>query len=76
MPPGADNAYVPEDITPADETGPGQLRASDADRDRVLGQLQDALASGMIDLDEFEAIRSSIEDHRKNPPRPPGTRTS
>jgi hypothetical protein len=53
LPPEADNAYVPQDITPAGETGPGQLRASDADRDRVLGQLQDALASGMIDLDEF-----------------------
>jgi Domain of unknown function (DUF1707) len=46
---------VPEDIAPADggETSPGQLRASDADRDRVLAQLQDALASGMIDLEEF-----------------------
>ena len=46
---------MPEDITPADggDTSPGQLRASDADRDRVLARLQDALASGMIDLEEF-----------------------
>ncbi len=45
---------MPEDIAPASgETTPGELRASDADRDRVLGQLQDALASGMIDLEEF-----------------------
>jgi DUF1707 SHOCT-like domain len=46
---------VPEDIAPADggETSPGQLRASDADRDRVLAHPQDAAASGMIDLEEF-----------------------
>lgn len=52
---GADNDFVPEDMVPADGagTGPGQLRASDNDRDRVLGQLQDALATGMISLDEF-----------------------
>jgi hypothetical protein len=41
---------VPQDIEPA---GRGELRASDTDRDRVLSQLQDALATGMIDMDEF-----------------------
>jgi hypothetical protein len=30
------------------------LRASDADRDCALGRLQDAVASGMIDLDELD----------------------
>ena len=48
---------MPEEIAPADGgggTSPGPLRASDADRDRVLAQLQDALASGMIDMDEFD----------------------
>jgi len=45
---------VPEDIAPADGGGTApELRASDADRDRVLARLQDALASGMIDLEEF-----------------------
>lgn len=33
--------------------GPEKLRASDADRDRALSRLQDGLASGMINLDEF-----------------------
>jgi hypothetical protein len=40
-------------MTPADGEPSPQLRASDADRDRVLDRLQDALASGMIDMDEF-----------------------
>jgi len=30
------------------------MRASDADRDRVLARLQDALASGMINMEEFD----------------------
>ena len=43
-----------EDITPAGGgTGP-ELRASDADRDRALARLQDALASGMINMEEFQ----------------------
>jgi hypothetical protein len=36
-----------------DDPGPGELRASDADRDRALNRLQEALASGMITFDEF-----------------------
>jgi len=45
---------VAEDITPAGGgTGP-ELRASDADRDRALARLQDALASGMINMEEFQ----------------------
>jgi Domain of unknown function (DUF1707) len=45
---------VPEEIVPAGgEAGPAGLRASDADRDRSLDRLQDALAVGMIDLEEF-----------------------
>jgi hypothetical protein len=40
-------------MTPADGEPSPQLRASDADRDRVLDRLQDALASGMINMDEF-----------------------
>jgi hypothetical protein len=40
-------------MTPADGEPSPRLRASDADRDRVLDRLQDALASGMIDMDEF-----------------------
>jgi hypothetical protein len=60
-------------------------RASDADRDRALTWLQDAACgpgSGFVEIrlpdgasastDGIEAIRSSIEDHRKNPP--PGER--
>jgi Domain of unknown function (DUF1707) len=58
---------VPDDIEPVPDnlepgrdgiapagggTSPGP-RASDADRDRAVAQLQDALAAGMIDLDEF-----------------------
>jgi DUF1707 SHOCT-like domain len=46
--------FVAEDITPAGGgTGP-ELRASDADRDRALARLQDALASGMINMEEFQ----------------------
>lgn len=33
----------------------GGLRASDADRDRVVGVLQDALARGQLSRDEFTA---------------------
>jgi hypothetical protein len=35
------------------DPGTGQLRASDAERDRVLSRLQDGLVSGMINIDEF-----------------------
>jgi Domain of unknown function (DUF1707) len=51
--PRADNVFVPDDkAPPGGETAPG-LRASDADRDRALAQLQDALATGMIEMAEF-----------------------
>jgi Domain of unknown function (DUF1707) len=44
---------VPEDeAPPGAETAP-ELRASDADRDRALARLHDALASGMIEMEEF-----------------------
>jgi hypothetical protein len=56
---------VPEDIAPADGgTGRGELRASDADRDRVLSQLQDALAAGMIDMDEFSDLSGQAPQAR------------
>jgi hypothetical protein len=42
---------VPADDVPARETG--EFRASDADRDRAVGRLQDGLAAGMLDMDEF-----------------------
>jgi hypothetical protein len=44
---------VPEDIAPANGGTSPELRASDADRDRILARLQDALASGMISMEEF-----------------------
>ncbi|MEU8529888.1 DUF1707 domain-containing protein [Streptomyces sp. NPDC048629] len=37
---------------PAVATGPGALRASDADRDRIADILRDALAEGRIDAEE------------------------
>jgi hypothetical protein len=42
---------VPAEDVPAEDRA--ELRASDADRDRVVGQLQDGLAAGMLDMDEF-----------------------
>lgn len=44
---------MPDDIEPAPDASSLELRVPDAGRDRVVTQLQDALASGMIDLDEF-----------------------
>jgi hypothetical protein len=44
---------VPEDTAPADGGTSPELRASDTDRDRILARLQEALASGMISMDEF-----------------------
>jgi hypothetical protein len=44
---------VPEDTAPADGGTSPELRASDTDRDRILTRLQDALASGMISMEEF-----------------------
>lgn len=39
--------------TDGNGTRPEDLRASDTDRDLALSRLQDAMATGMIDLDEF-----------------------
>ena len=44
---------MPDDIEPAADPNNVDLRVSDADRDRVVTRLQDALSSGLIDLDEF-----------------------
>lgn len=45
---------LPE-VRPADAALPSDgLRASDADRDRVVEQLRDALAEGRLDMQEFE----------------------
>ncbi|MGX2996997.1 DUF1707 SHOCT-like domain-containing protein [Streptomyces sp. JNUCC 64] len=43
------NAPVPRDEPP----GPARLRASDADRERIVERLRDAVAEGRLDLDEF-----------------------
>ncbi|MET7699877.1 DUF1707 domain-containing protein [Streptomyces sp. NPDC005485] len=46
------------DAVPSPETPPGhstpELRASDADRERVAEQLRDAVAEGRLDMEEFE----------------------
>jgi DUF1707 SHOCT-like domain len=40
--------------------GPGQKRASDADRDRVIGVLSDALAHGMLTPEEHEERLTAV----------------
>ncbi|MEV7613473.1 DUF1707 domain-containing protein [Streptomyces sp. NPDC089799] len=49
--PGSD--AVPAERKPPGPN-PGDLRASDADRDRVAERLRDAVAEGRLDMDEFE----------------------
>ena len=39
--------------TNADAEGPRPLRVSDRERDQAVGRLKDAVAEGLIDLDEF-----------------------
>lgn len=52
---------MPDATEPSDETSL-DLRASDADRDRVVTRLQDALADGLINLDEFhDRSRQALE---------------
>ena len=36
-----------------DAEGPRPLRVSDRERDQAVGRLKDAVAEGLIDLDEF-----------------------
>jgi uncharacterized protein DUF1707 len=45
---------VPSDGTPPGPPVPDDLRASDADRERVAEVLRDALAEGRLDMEEFE----------------------
>ena len=52
---------MPDATEPADESGL-DLRASDADRDRAVTRLQDALSDGLINLDEFhDRSRQALE---------------
>ncbi|GAA5023070.1 DUF1707 domain-containing protein [Actinopolymorpha pittospori] len=49
----------------ADTPPPGDTaRASDADRDAVVARLQDALADGRIDFEEFDKRMSAVTESR------------
>lgn len=59
VPPGGAPGEKPQGSPPADAARPGapdhdHLRASDADRERVVEHLRDAMAEGRLDMAEFE----------------------